>query len=221
MRELTPSSGGIQMPRQERAARTRRALIRAAALVVAEQGYADASLGAVSARAGVSLGALHFHFASKQDLAWAVDEAAAQAVDRIAEEAAAASPDPLQQLVDSVFLLARGLLADPLLSAGFELGYSRYAVVPGAARDAWALQIAELTRRAHGAAGLGPGVTAGTAAETVLTLTAGLFVLGRTRAGRLADEHIATLLLALLPALAAPAALLRLRVSAPECNRPE
>lgn len=208
------------MPRQERAARTRRALIRAAALVVAEQGYADASLGAVSVRAGVSLGALHFHFASKQDLAWAVDEAAAQAVDRIAQ-AAAASPDPLQQLVDSVFLLARGLLADPLLSAGFELGYSRYAVVPGAARDAWALQVAELTRRAHGAAGLGPGVSAGTAAETVLTMTAGLFVLGRTRASWLADGHIATLLIALLPALAAPAALVRLRVSAPECNRPE
>jgi len=209
------------VPRQERAARTRRALIRAAALVFAEQGYVAASLNEVSSRAEVSPGALHFHFASKRDLAGAVDEAAARVVDTLVKEAAAASPDPLRQLVGCVLLLARGLLEDPLLPAGFELGHGRHAIVAGAARDAWADHVARLARNAESAAALGPGVSSRVAAESVLTLTAGLHVMGRTQAGWLAHEHVAELLSVQMSALAAPAALVRLYASTPACNRPE
>lgn len=209
------------MSTQERAARTRRALIRAAALVFAERGYAAASLGEVSSRAEVSPGALHFHFASKKELAQGVDEAAARVVDRIALEAAAASPDPLRQLVDSVTLLARGLLEEPLLPAGFELGYGPRAVARGAAREAWAAHVMELTRRAQSAARLGPGVSARAAAETVLIMTAGLHVVGRAQASRLADDRVEELLSVLLAALAAPAAPVRPGAPTPVFNRPE
>ena len=53
------------MVKQERALRTREALIESAAEVFDREGFSVASLTAISSRAGVSNGALHFHFASK------------------------------------------------------------------------------------------------------------------------------------------------------------
>lgn len=71
------------MAKQERAARTRETLIRAAAEVFSEQGFVTASIAAISRRAGVSAGGLHFHFESKTALARAVEDRASQAVRRI------------------------------------------------------------------------------------------------------------------------------------------
>ncbi|MGW1223275.1 TetR family transcriptional regulator, partial [Streptomyces californicus] len=48
------------MTKQERAARTRQALIRSAAAVFEQHGYAQARLAQISSGAGVSTGALHF-----------------------------------------------------------------------------------------------------------------------------------------------------------------
>ncbi|MFF2132901.1 TetR family transcriptional regulator [Streptomyces olivochromogenes] len=73
--------GGVV--RQVRAVRTRRALVRAAAEVFAEDGYALASLPVISRRAGVSTGALHFHFPSKDLLAREVEAVATVSVQRL------------------------------------------------------------------------------------------------------------------------------------------
>ncbi|MHA7280435.1 ScbR family autoregulator-binding transcription factor [Arthrobacter sp. MDT2-2] len=62
------------MAPQERAVATRSAIIRAAAGVFEEHGYGGTSIAAVAARAGVTKGALYFHFAAKEDLAVAVIE---------------------------------------------------------------------------------------------------------------------------------------------------
>lgn len=61
-----------------KAARTRSQLIRSAALVFAEHGYQRAKLSTIAVSAGVSRGALYFHFASKEALADAVEAAAAE-----------------------------------------------------------------------------------------------------------------------------------------------
>ncbi|CAM5724103.1 TetR family transcriptional regulator OS=Streptomyces microflavus OX=1919 GN=HUT09_00685 PE=4 SV=1 [Streptomyces microflavus] len=50
------------MTKQVRAARTRQALIRSAAIVFEQHGYGQARLALISSGAGVSTGALHFHF---------------------------------------------------------------------------------------------------------------------------------------------------------------
>lgn len=71
------------MAKQERAARTRESLVRAAAEVFAEQGFVTASIAAISRRAGVSAGGLHFHFESKTALAQAVEDRAAEALRHI------------------------------------------------------------------------------------------------------------------------------------------
>lgn len=71
------------MAKQERAARTRESLVRAAAEVFAEQGFVTASIAVISRRAGVSAGGLHFHFESKTALAQAVEDRAAEALRHI------------------------------------------------------------------------------------------------------------------------------------------
>jgi AcrR family transcriptional regulator len=63
------------LARQDRAERTRNAILDAAAAVFDERGFAGASLSEILARAGVTKGALYFHFSSKEELAMAlIDE---------------------------------------------------------------------------------------------------------------------------------------------------
>lgn len=111
------------MAKQERAVRTRNALIESAAELFGREGYEVVSLAAISARAGVSNGALHFHFPSKAALATGVREAAARRFDRIIS---AERPPPqlggsLQALVDTSHALLQGLGRDVILRAGFDL----------------------------------------------------------------------------------------------------
>lgn len=68
------------MPTQaERSAAARRRLLDAATQLIAEQGVAGTSVAAIGARAGMSRGAVNFHFVSKDALLTAVaDEVAAE-----------------------------------------------------------------------------------------------------------------------------------------------
>lgn len=62
------------MARQDRAERTRNAILDAAAAVFNERGFAGASLSEILTKAGVTKGALYFHFSSKEELAMALIE---------------------------------------------------------------------------------------------------------------------------------------------------
>lgn len=62
------------MPRQDRAERTRNLILDAAAEAFEARGFAGASLSDILARAGVTKGALYFHFNSKEELAKALIE---------------------------------------------------------------------------------------------------------------------------------------------------
>jgi AcrR family transcriptional regulator len=59
----------VWLPRQDRAERTRNLILDAAAEAFEARGFAGASLSDILARAGVTKGALYFHFASKEELA--------------------------------------------------------------------------------------------------------------------------------------------------------
>lgn len=62
------------MVQQERAFRTRHVVLEAAAQVFAEHGYATARIADILKIAGVTKGALYFHFDSKETLAKGVLE---------------------------------------------------------------------------------------------------------------------------------------------------
>jgi AcrR family transcriptional regulator len=74
----------IRQPRRSQADRTaaaRAALVAAATAMLSEQGYARATSSAIAAEAGLSTGALHHHFAAKEDLFIAVlDDATARVI---------------------------------------------------------------------------------------------------------------------------------------------
>ncbi|MEV7023338.1 TetR family transcriptional regulator, partial [Kitasatospora sp. NPDC093558] len=88
------------MVKQERAGRTRQAVLLAAASTFADVGFDSASLVDISRRAGVSKGALYFHFVSKQALADGVRAAAGREIGSAALRALRAGGPAVQDLVD-------------------------------------------------------------------------------------------------------------------------
>ncbi|MER5934801.1 ScbR family autoregulator-binding transcription factor [Streptomyces sp. NPDC002054] len=101
--------------KQGRAQRTREVLLRAAAEVFDENGFSGASINKILERAGVTAGAVYFHFESKEGLARAV----------ILEQAGdlhfPPGPGGLRHLVDMTLYLASEMQHNVLLRAGVKL----------------------------------------------------------------------------------------------------
>ncbi|MFF1716113.1 ScbR family autoregulator-binding transcription factor [Streptomyces sp. NPDC058268] len=191
------------MVKQERALRTRRSLIRAAAEVFAEEGYAPASLTTISKRAGVSNGALHFHFASKQALARAVEEEASESLRRITGPVAEAEGGMLQVLVDATYGLMNRLAGDVVVRAGFELGGDRCrGGADSRLRRDWQQWVEEALRRVQREGRLAEGVSPDTAAAVIVAVTVGFEVLGAGNPGWLTERSFGGFWELLLPGLA-------------------
>ncbi|WP_369185623.1 TetR family transcriptional regulator [Streptomyces sp. Y1] len=107
--------------RQEKARRTRGRLLEAGAELFDRSGYAGATLGEIAAAAGVTKGALYFHFTSKEELAGAVFAQAERSL-RAACGSRRTATSPLQALIDAGHWLADALGSDPLIRAAFRLG---------------------------------------------------------------------------------------------------
>jgi len=103
--------------RQERAERTRTAILDAAAEVIEQRGFAGASLSDILARAGVTKGALYFHFSSKDELAHALltEQFGAEQSFTGHEEAG------LQTAIDLCHEMAHGLLTNVRVRASMRL----------------------------------------------------------------------------------------------------
>lgn len=109
------------MAKQDRAVRTRQELIRSAAEAFDRSGFAPSSLTEISVGAGVSSGALHFHFGSKRALGAAVESEAARILQDLIAPRPCEQPASLRNLVDTSHILARRLAEDVVLRAGFGL----------------------------------------------------------------------------------------------------
>ncbi|KOU45938.1 ScbR family autoregulator-binding transcription factor [Streptomyces sp. NPDC060334] len=107
---------------QERAARTRERLVRAAAEAFDEHGLGAASMQAVSKSAGVSKGALYFHFPSKEHLADAVRGACGDRFAAKASDLMEAGESPVQVLMRLPGLTAEWLGQDVIVRVGLRLG---------------------------------------------------------------------------------------------------
>ncbi|MFC5886418.1 ScbR family autoregulator-binding transcription factor [Kitasatospora sp. CM 4170] len=188
------------MVKQERAGRTRQAVLLAAADAFAEAGFEAANLVDISRRAGVSKGALYFHFVSKQALADGVRAAAAREIGSAALRARRAGGPALQGLIDFSHELARLLREDVLVRAGVQLGQgARFGA--GAAWRSLTEVFRRLLDRAADAGELHPGVDLRQAADLLTTLAAGLVLFAPEDAGRLRPEAVRGLWAAALPAL--------------------
>ncbi|MEU8779711.1 ScbR family autoregulator-binding transcription factor [Streptomyces sp. NPDC048606] len=189
------------MVKQERAARTREALVRAAAEVFFEEGYVAASVAAISRRAGLTPGALHFHFENKTALATAVEHRAADALRRLT--GACGVDDPLEALVESTYELMDLLTRDVVVRAGFALSVDASYRSRVALRRQWGRWVGESLVAAHRAGRLADGVSPQDAARVVLASTVGLEVLGVAEPDWAAPDTLARIWALLLPRIAA------------------
>ncbi|MGW1764074.1 ScbR family autoregulator-binding transcription factor [Streptomyces sp. NPDC002073] len=101
--------------KQERAVKTRQAIIFAAAEVFDECGYHGASMREIMKRAGVTLGAVYFHFPNKEALAIAVMNSQPETImPKLTSEG-------LQRLVDITLVWSHQLQVDKILRAAVRL----------------------------------------------------------------------------------------------------
>ena len=200
------------MAQQGRAALTRRRLIQSAAQSFDTHGFRDAGLAEISSAAGVSNGALHFHFDTKEALAAAVEDEAMEALGRLWEPAATSVPAPpsLQQLIDATHALAAMLREDVVVRAAFRMRYEGAAGIGRAdPRAAWESFVAARLDEAAAEHTLAEGVPPQDAAQTITATTAGFEILGRTDPIWLSEDALLAFWRLLLPRLAAPEALAR------------
>lgn len=191
------------MAKQERAVRTRQALIRAAAEVFAADAYAVASLSAICKRAGVSAGALHFHFAGKDDMAKAVEAEAADCVQQLAQGCRGGSGTALQALVHTVLGLLAAADDDPVVRAGFKL-----SVDPSRKSEAdmlrwWRAFVHDQVQAAQDGGELASGVSADDAASAIVAATIGFEVIAMVDGQWSSVERVARFWALVLPWLAA------------------
>ena len=113
------------MTTQARALETRRAIIRAAAEAFVKHGFSGASLSGIAQQAGVTKGALYFHFPSKTALASAMILTQHEANAELEEYTRTYQGAYLDLLVSMTRELARRLLEDPTLRAAMRLAVER------------------------------------------------------------------------------------------------
>lgn len=199
---------GNPTPRQPRAVATRQALLRAGGAAFAATGYHKASLGEIVERAGVTKGALYFHFSGKQGLADAVIAEMVAIWGGLLARVETLGLDPLATLVAGTEQAATLMLEDPVVAGGARLlndplVSSTWAEV----HYRWAETAVRTQLTAAAAAGLlRPEVDLTVLARSVITLVAGHNLICE-RTGTL-DEltgHIADMWRAMLPLIATDA----------------
>ncbi|WP_033401842.1 ScbR family autoregulator-binding transcription factor [Actinopolyspora mortivallis] len=194
------------MVRQKRAERTRHSLLRAGAEVIAARGCEKASLSEILQRAGVTKGALYFHFPSKNALVRAVLE----------ERAAVAATDSgepyTQDLIDFTHRAARAGERDPLLRAE-----TRMAAESLSGKDCpvpyreWSATFQDMLRRSAKAGETLPGTDPAASADTLAAAYLGTRLFWHATGQRPElREMLARLWRHLLPGLVLPATLRRL-----------
>ncbi|MER5443549.1 ScbR family autoregulator-binding transcription factor [Streptomyces sp. NPDC002790] len=108
-------------PKQDRAVRTKQAILRAAAEVVNEQGFGNAGIAKIAERAGTTTGSIYFHFRAKEGLMSAIMNAQPQTI--VSQLNAAG----LQRLVDITLVWCQQLRTDPMLRAGVRMAVEQGA----------------------------------------------------------------------------------------------
>jgi len=155
---------------QVRATRTRRTILSSAAKIFEEYGYQAATISQILSEAGVTKGALYFHFESKGDLALGV--LAEQDQRLIVPDRAS----KVQEVVDSVMLHAYRLQTDPMVRAGVRLTMDQQA--NGLDRSGPFLRWAEigeaLLEKARAQGELLPHVVPAETAEVIVASFAGV-----------------------------------------------
>ncbi|MFF9344870.1 MULTISPECIES: TetR family transcriptional regulator [unclassified Streptomyces] len=127
--------------------RTRQALMKAAAAEFDRYGYDGTSLSAISKAAGLSIGAVTFHFPTKVHLADAVQEEGRSVTVAALERLAAEPMTPLRMVIDLTLELTRLMEQEPAVRSAIRLSRERPATESWS--DAWLPTVRTLLDRAY------------------------------------------------------------------------
>ncbi|MFD8593132.1 ScbR family autoregulator-binding transcription factor [Streptomyces sp. NPDC059637] len=203
------------MAQQERAIRTRRVILEAAAAVFDERGYEASTISEILERAGVTKGAFYFHFPSKGDLALGVLGEAVTTEGILPQEI------KLQEMLDTMLLMAYRLPREPMLSAALRLAVDRNSRhMFGTRWPDWTVLLASLLAEAKARGEAHPYIEEMGIARLLVAAWTGVRVVSEG----LPEEYdlpteVAALLQLLLPSIAVPTVLTRLEISAGRAAR--
>ncbi|GEC03795.1 gamma-butyrolactone-binding protein [Streptomyces spinoverrucosus] len=196
------------MAKQERAIRTRRAILEAAGAVFDEHGYTSTTIAMVLERAEVTKGALYFHFPSKESLAQAVLD------EQVPFGAIPSQPCKLQEVIDITFVVGQRLLSNALLRGSVRLAVDQCAP-PGVDHTGpfrqWTDHLTPLLEQARAQGELLPTVDPRETVELLVGAFTGIQLMSRALTGR--DDlgrRLSVLWSHMLPSIAVPGLLLGL-----------
>ncbi|MEU6062834.1 ScbR family autoregulator-binding transcription factor [Streptomyces sp. NPDC047097] len=193
------------MAQQARAIQTRRTILQAAGAVFDERGYEAATIAEILARAGVTKGALYFHFTSKEDLARGVLGEA------LTTEGVLPQESKLQEWVDVGMVLAHRLPRQPLLSASIRLSVDqRGRDLFGTSWPGWIDFISGQLEVARTRGELLPHIVPKETAELFVGAWTGVEIVSSAVQESDLEQKIASLYDHMLPGIAVPGVLSRL-----------
>ncbi|MFE7122837.1 ScbR family autoregulator-binding transcription factor [Streptomyces sp. NPDC057617] len=198
------------MAQQQRAIKTRAAILEAAASVFDQYGYDAATISEILARSEVTKGALYFHFPSKEDLARGVLR------DQTRDLVPAPTDSKVQELIDVTMVVAHRSLHDMILRAGTRLAVEQGSVdfSDVSPFPVWSSLSAELLVQAKERGELLPYVKPRETAELVVGAWTGIHVYSRVVADRRdVERRVSVMWEHLLPSMVMPRLLLGLDVA--------
>lgn len=107
--------------KQERAIRTRAVILDAAAAAFADTGFPSVTINAIADRAGMTKGAVYFHFANKDALAVAVAELFYERLRGIVQPSLDEDAPTPATIADLLVRVATAFRDDPVIQAGARL----------------------------------------------------------------------------------------------------
>ncbi len=195
------------MPQQVRAIETRASIIRGAAATFEQRGYGSTSLAQVSAAAGVTKGALYFHFDSKEALAVAIIDAQHERSVGAGRQLLGTNVPGLRALVSMSYELARQLRDDLIVSAGVRLTIeaANFQTPVSTPYLDWMIACEEFLRRGIAEGDVVPTLDVGAAAHFFTAAFTGVQLVSDvlTRRGDI-DQRLTEMWALLLPDLIAP-----------------
>jgi AcrR family transcriptional regulator len=196
--------------RQEQSEKTRSAIIDAAAAAFDTYGYQGAGLSLILEQAGVTRGALYFHFSSKEELAQELIRTQFESIERHRSK----DVHGLQALINLTFALATELVSDVRVRAGVRLvlEHASFSAPTDDAYRSWIQVARDLLVEAKRGGELSRGVSPDDAARFLVGAFAGVQLVSDALHGREdLQDRVADLWTFVLPGLAASPRTLRLR----------
>lgn len=179
-------SASRRVASQDRGRKTQLRVLEGAAVVFSEAGYGAASLRQISNASGVSLGAINFHFGSKEQIALAVIQEQHRRAISLSQRTVGLHDSTIERLIRLSRAAAEQLMTDRVVQAGVELSMQVGDFVDPTARsyDGWSRELCAQMQRGLDSGELESELDATRLAETCLACFTGVQLLSRVRADR-------------------------------------